>query len=398
MKKFEGLKSTLIILTLISVVCDTMLLPFFPQFFLEKFGISSSFHVGAYIAACCFTVMSAFPLWAKLAKRVHELPLWVITQFIAGSLGIACYFITDISLFWLLTQCMFVFKASYLLIYPFVLRMEEKDQHLGIVGLFSVLMHFGGIGGALIGGAILDNFNPSNLFLLMAIGDFVQVFICLYLKKKLNVSWQILPAQPPTDKRQKLPSFILPIGLLSLLVYFSLFLATPYFALYWQQISKIESDVLAGFIYAIPAWVALYCLYLNQRSVVMKDQHHKSIALALIIAACGLCLQGTSQWYLLLFGRCLLGYGMFIVTLKIEVLLFAESEPEHYAEDFAKVHFMQNLGVIAASFTVGSLVSTQNYHLPFFVAASGLLVTFLLVYFIYLRPNRVDIKTVEPSL
>ena len=342
--------------------------------------------------------MSAFPLWAKLAKRVHELPLWVITQFIAGSLGIACYFITDISLFWLLTQCMFVFKASYLLIYPFVLRMEEKDQHLGIVGLFSVLMHFGSIGGALIGGAILDNFNPSNLFLLMAIGDFVQVFICLYLKKKLNVSWQILPAQPPTDKRQKLPSFILPIGLLSLLVYFSLFLATPYFALYWQQISQIESDVLAGFIYAIPAWVALYCLYLNQRSVVMKDQHHKSIALALIIAACGLCLQGTSQWYLLLFGRCLLGYGMFIVTVKLEVLLFAESEPEHYAEDFAKVHFMQNLGVIAASFTVGSLVSTQNYHLPFFVAASGLLVTFLLVYFIYLRPNRVDIKTVEPSL
>ncbi|NQY63259.1 MAG: MFS transporter [Alteromonadaceae bacterium] len=397
MNKFKGLKNTLILLTLISVVCDTMILPFYPQFFLQKFGITSSFHVGSYIAACCFTVMLAFPLWAKLAKRIHELQLWIVTQLIAGSLGIACYFITDISLFWLITQCMFVFKASYLLIYPFVLRLEEKDQHLGIVGLFSVLMHFGGIGGAVLGGAILDKFDPSSLFLIMAFGDFIQVFICLFLHKKLKVRWQIMPAQASAHKRNKIPSFIISIGLISLFVYFSAFLARPYFALYWQQISQIDSQVLAGIIYAIPAWIALYCLYLNHRKSAVKANYQKDIAFALLIAACGLCLQGTSLWYLIVFDRCLLGYAMFIVTVKLEVLLFSKSEPSHYAEDFAKVHFMQNLGVIAASFTVGSLVTTQHYHIPFFVAASGFLITFLLAYFIYLRINTADPKSMEPS-
>ena len=60
------LKQALIFQTLVSVVADTMLLPFYPQFFAEEFGNSSPEHVGFYIAACCFTVMIALPLWAKV--------------------------------------------------------------------------------------------------------------------------------------------------------------------------------------------------------------------------------------------------------------------------------------------------------------------------------------------
>ena len=75
-------------------------------------------------------------------------------------------------------------------------------------------------------------------------------------------------------------------------------------------------------------------------------------------------------------GRILLGYAMFVITVKLEVLLFSLSQPEHYGEDFAKIHFMQNLGVIAASFLVGSLVQPNAYDTPFLVASGAMALTF----------------------
>ena len=391
----QTLKVSLILLTVISVVCDTMLLPFYPQFFSQQFGIDSSLHVGSYIGVCCFTVMCAFPLWAKVARKVQELQLWVVTQIAAAILGVCCYFITDIYLFWAASQLMLVFKASYLLIYPFVLRLEEKDSHLSMIGLFSVLMHFGGIGGAILGGLMLDRFNPQYIFLIMAAGDLIQVVLCLYLISKMQLAWQWRPARPDFQHRKRIPGFVLCIGLVSMLVYFSAFVARPYFSLYWQQVTGVSSEVLAGLIYAIPAWIALVCLYLAHRKSRSGLSNENHIALSLIIGLCGLLLQGISEWYWVLAGRCLLGYSMFVVTVKLEVMLFARSEPSHYSEDFSKLHFMQNLGVIGASFSVSSLVSgpqvsptvegAAQYQLPFYVAAAGFAVTLLVFYLLQMR-------------
>jgi hypothetical protein len=103
------LKQALIFQTLVSVVADTMLLPFYPQFSAEEFGNSSPEHVGFYIAACCFTVMIALPLWAKVARRVNEFPLWVMTQLAAGMLAIAAWRAESLIGFWVITQAMLVF-------------------------------------------------------------------------------------------------------------------------------------------------------------------------------------------------------------------------------------------------------------------------------------------------
>ncbi len=174
------LRTALILLTIVSVTADTMILPFYPQFFSQAFGIDSLAHVGYYLAACCITVMLTFPLWAKVARHVHELPLWVITQTLAGLLGIACYFTTSLWQFWLLSQLMLCLKASYLLIYPYVLRLEERDSYLGLVGLIAVLMQLGGILGAVMGGFLLEQFSPRSLYLWMAASDALQVLVWLF--------------------------------------------------------------------------------------------------------------------------------------------------------------------------------------------------------------------------
>lgn len=396
-----SLKTSLILLTIVSVIADTMLLPFYPQFFQQAFQYDSAQHVGFYIAACCFTVMTAFPLWAKVARRIHELHLWVVTQVIAACLGIACYFSTSLIEFWILSQLMLVFKASYLLIYPFVMRLEEKDKHLGMVGLFSVLMHFGGIGGALLGGTVLQYFDPRDVYLMMAGSDLLQVMVCTYLIVSLNIHWQPgvvsdssasdpVNAEPTNAKqidpnrqkqRQQIKYFVFRLGLVTALFYFSAFLIRPFFTRYWQSFSDgfAASDLVTGLVYSLPGWIALIGLWANQKF--SSDKSSASLLFnALLLGTVGLLIQSAAQDWVVILGRCVFAWAMFQATVRLEVLLFEISEPQYYGDDFSRMHFMQNLGVISASFVVGSLVTYLSYQWTFYLAAGGFLVTSAVFY------------------
>lgn len=377
-----SLKSCLILLTVISVVCDTMVLPFYPQFFSKAFGVESPEHVGFYLAACCMTVMLAFPVWARVAKRVHELHLWVYTQIGAAIFGLLCYLATDIVEFWIVSQLMLVLKASYLLIYPFVLRLESQDKHLGIVGLFAVLMHFGGIGGALVGGMVLEVLSPRDMYLIMAGGDIVQVLLCLYLIKRQNVPFY---HEAPTEQ-QNTPTgskrYVWHIGLVALLLYGCSFMSRPFFSLFWHQISGIDNEILAAWIYAIPAWAALASLWYQHKKG-QSDNHLQVMLAAFVIAAVGLVLQGSSEVFVVVMGRVLFGLALFQATVRLDVLLFSLSRPEDYSRDFAKVHIFQNIGVIGASFAVGPLVDAEGLAAPFALAAAGFALTAMVFYLVF---------------
>ena len=56
-----SLKASLVLMTVIAVVSDSMLHPFYPQYFAVVLGVTDPRHVGLYIAACSLTVMLAFP-------------------------------------------------------------------------------------------------------------------------------------------------------------------------------------------------------------------------------------------------------------------------------------------------------------------------------------------------
>ncbi len=382
-----GLKTALIALTLISVVADTMLLPFYPHFFENAFGVNDPRHVGWYIAACCVTVMCAFPVWSRVARRIHELHLWVFTQIIAAGLAVLCYHSESLLAFWLLSQTMLVFKASYLLIYPFVMRLEEREKRLGVAGLFSVLMHFGGIGGAVLGGSILGLFDPRAIYLIMAAADLVQVVICLYLLARTRQAFWVEQTDASANTsftRRGIPDYVFKIGALSLVFYFSVFLIRPFFTRYWESLTGSEHVVLTALVYAIPAWVALLILLRNHFWEPAKNSRQLIASGGLFILV-GVLFQASEQWPGVIAGRLLFGYGLFQVTVHMEVLLFELSRPEHFASDFSKVHFFQNLGVIGASFAVGSLVDHYSLTAPHYLAFCGMLATLLLFHYLYRR-------------
>jgi predicted MFS family arabinose efflux permease len=381
------LRTALILLTIVSVTADTMILPFYPQFFSQAFGIDSLAHVGYYLAACCLTVMLTFPLWAKVARHVHELPLWVITQTLAGLLGIACYFTTSLWQFWLLSQLMLCLKASYLLIYPYVLRLEERDSHLGLVGLFAVLMQLGGILGAVIGGFLLEQFSPRSLYLWMAASDALQVLVCGYLMWRLRQGWRTDAHAGPSKSRGWTPH-VLRLGLLAMVFYASAFFIRPFFTPFWQELnagSWLASVSVSGWIFALPGWVALLGLWVNHKRP-GSDDHGQVLLLAMLYGMVGLWLQASADTALVLIGRLMYAWALFQITVRLELWLFAHSEPEFYGQDFSKLHLMQNVGVIAASLSVGHWVSAWGTASTFLLASIGLFMCALAL--LWWRPSQ----------
>lgn len=382
----------LILMTLIAVVSDYLLHPFYPQFFELRFNVVNPTLVGYYFAAICFIVMIAFPFWAFISKKIAELQILVYTQLIAGLLALYCFF-TDVYLeFWITSLIMVFFKGSYLLVYPYILKIVSKEAHANTIGLLSVVVHLGGILGAVFGGLTVDLIHPSYIFIIMAAGDFIQMGISAYLLKSKQFNTAIIKKEEDLSSKTVVPnSFIFKIGLITLVLYFSDFLIRPFFSVYWESLSIFKTKLISGAVYAIPGLVALITLWYNQYK--NKEEAYKGIVNALTIGLIGLLLQGYPHEILVIIGRIIYGWAIFQSVVKFDVLLFAHSTPESYAIDYSKIHFFQNLGVLFASLSTGLLVDNLGLQIPFGVAFIGFLITLIAYYLVFIRKSTSVLKT-----
>ncbi|MEH0152843.1 MFS transporter [Limibacter armeniacum] len=392
----------LILMTLTAVVSDTMLHPFYPHFFSDRFDIQTPEHTGYYLAACCLTVMVAFPFWAYVNKKVHLFKILIYTQVIAGMLCISCYWIEDIELFWVVALSMIAFKGSYLLVYPFIMKIEEQENHASAISILSVVLHLGAILGAFIGGMMVDWFDTKLVFFVMAVGDFIQMGMCLYLRsiydfdKELTVMAGQTQESRPSSSLFKIPTPILKVSIITLVLYFSTFMIRPFFSLYWEQVSEYDSKSTTGLVYAIPAFVGLAALWYNTKH---KEQTNPFLGIlpALGLGISGILLQGIPNDTAVLVGRIVYGWAVFQVYVKFDVIAFQLSSPADYAMDYSKIHFFQNIGVLSASIVAGWLVDWYDLQMPFWVAAAGFVMT-LLIYYVSFRhefERKLDIELVK---
>ncbi|CAL2103909.1 MFS transporter [Tenacibaculum sp. 190130A14a] len=369
-------------MTLVAVVSDYLLHPFYPQFFELRFGMTNPKNVGYYFAAICFMVMIAFPFWAYVSKKVSELNILVYTQAVAGVLAIYCYYTTSYINFWIVSLIMVLFKGSYLLVYPYILKIITKVEHPSTIGLLSVVVHLGGILGAVLGGITVDYIAPSSIFLIMAAGDFIQMTMSAYLLRSKKYATDLIISEEPenADKKFIPKGFILKLGLITLILYFSDFLIRPFFSLYWESFSAFKSKLVSGTIYAIPGFVALVALWINNKR---KAHGHQGIINALFIGLIGLLLQGIPYDGVVVLGRVVYGWAIFQGVVKFDILLFELSTPESYSVDYSKIHFFQNLGVLLASLNVGIIVDNFGLQMPFAIALGGFSLTLVLYFFVF---------------
>lgn len=379
-----GLRFHLITMTLLAVVSDAILIPFYPQFFSARYGVASAVHAGVYVAAISIAVMCTLPLWARVARRVEPIRLLVCTQCAAGSLSLLSHWAPDIATYWVLSMAMFMCKSSYLLMYPYVMRLTPQAQHAATIGVLSVVAHFGAIFGAALGGFVLQAWGPRTSILAMAAGDFIQMAVCLHLIRSGQVrrvnSATPEPAADPArrrfDLREHLP--ILRLALVMLLFDFSAYLIRPFFSIYWQQVIGDNSELLSGLAFAIPGGVAIVALGLQARIRRHGGRLPDHTVGNLLLGMTGLMLHASPHPALIVLGRVLYGWAMFQIIVKLEVNLFRLSTPQRYAQAYSITNFFQNLGVLLSSFAAGLVVDRYGLRAPFLLAAGGFVLTALL--------------------
>ena len=110
-----NLRFHIITMTVLAVISDAILIPYYPQFFSARYGMDSPVHVGAYVAAISLAVMCTLPLWARVARRVEPMHLRVDTQFAAGTCSRLSDWAPTVQSYWVLSMLMFLCKSSYLL-------------------------------------------------------------------------------------------------------------------------------------------------------------------------------------------------------------------------------------------------------------------------------------------
>jgi len=381
-----SLKFHVIMMTVLAVISDAILIPFYPQFFSARYGIDSAVHVGAYVAAISIAVMCTLPLWARVARRIEPLHLLVYTQFAAGTFSLLCDWAPDVQSYWVLSMLMFMCKSSYLLMYPYMMRLTPKDQHVATIGVLSVVVHFGAIFGAVVGGFVLQAWGPRASIFAMAAGDFFQMAVCIYLIRsgkivRINTGEHAQTAAAAAEARRvdwraRLP--ILRLALVMLLFDFSAYLIRPFFAVYWQKTSGYDSELVSGMAFAIPGVVAIVALrlhaHIRARSGRLPDHTVGNLLLGMV----GLLLHAAPDPVWIVVGRVLYGWSLFQIIVKLEVNLFRLSTPQRYAQDYSITNFFQNLGVLLSSFAAGAIVERYGLHVPFLLAAGGFVLTALL--------------------
>lgn len=375
------LRSTIILMTTFAVVSDAILIPFYPQFFAARYGVTSPVHAGAYVAFISIVVMLTLPLWARIAKRLDAMHLLVYTQCVAGVLSVASYFAPTVALFWVLSLAMFMCKSSYLLMYPYMMRLEAKESHAHTIGVLSVVVHFGAIAGAVAGGFVMQVWDAHHCIFAMAAGDFVQMAICLSLIRTHGIArccrfaGSTEQALVRPGLRARMP--ILRLALLMLAFDFCVYLIRPFMASYWQAVTHAPGELVPGLVFAIPGMVALVALRLNRRLSAQGKRVPDHMLANLLLCTAGMMLQGVETPPWIVMGRVMFGWALFQIVVKLDVTMFALSTPASYAADYSVINFFQNLGVLLASFAAGAIVDEAGLRAPFFVASAGLVFTAL---------------------
>lgn len=395
------LRPTLIVMMALSVLSDAILIPFYPLFFAQRYGMTSALHTGAYVAAISLVVMMTLPLWAHLAKRIDAMHLLAGTQCAAGGLSIMSCLAPSLPAFWLVSLLMFMCKSSYLLMYPYLMRLEPADTRADTIGTLSIAGHFSAIFGAVLGGWLMQVWDASASMVAMAAADFIQAALCLHLIAAYRIRRR--PASPAMSDasgearagkhhgRSSLAARwpILRLVLLMFAFDLSAYLARPFFSAYWQQTGISTSETLAGLVFAIPGFIAIAALWINRRTSMQGRRTFDHLGPNLVLGAIGLLLHASDSMLWIVVGRCLFGWALFQVTVRLDVTLFRLSSPDAFATDHSIAYFFQNLGVLVASFAAGVIVDHHGLGAPFHYAAAGFAAT--AVFIVLLR------TTVDPD-
>lgn len=398
------------------VFTETVLSPFYPQFFQQVFGRTDLALTGNYVATCRLTVLLAAPLWGLLARRIDAIKLLVIGQSIAALLTACLSLASDLTVFFVLTIALLLFKSSYFLFYSALIELQGKAQQAKTVGQVQLVVHLALIASTLASAWVLSFEHPLQLFLLVAVLDVIQVGLCVLVlrQRKTPESGQSLEPQSPQpkpsfDQTQDLqsgwpvepqqasvttiaqephpaPSLVQSWPVITIMGYGLLVLAfsmatnavRPYLTAYSMNVMQLDR-LQSAWLYLLPSLMAL-CAYPLLKSRLLQQsgfiQRYAVLLTLLILSLLGQAL--ASHISLLFLSRMLFGLSLLLAQAQLELYLFqnAAHSPHWY---FSLASTTQHAGQLLAPLAAALVVGIYGLVAPFWLAAAILLISFIFI-------------------
>jgi DHA1 family multidrug resistance protein-like MFS transporter len=371
----------LLVCGFIFVFTETILSPFYPQFFAQVFGVADLALTGNYVAMCRLTVLISAPLWGFIARKVDPLKLLIFGQLLAAGATLLLSQARDLNSFLLLSVLLLLFKSSYFLFYSLLIELQGKDRQAKTVGQVQLVVHAALIASALASAWVLELAKPLQMFAFVALLDLLQVCLCvLVFRHRRQSRGSDAPAAVVSAPQQAwaLPT-IMAYGLLILAFSVASNAVRPYLTVYSTDVLGVDR-LAAAWLYLIPSLMAFAVFPLLQSAWIKRIQVPQAYSLMLATLVLSLVWQAMAQsFYQLLLARLLFGFSLLFAQALLEIYLFAHAQhsPHWY---FSLASTVQHGGQLLAPLLAAWVVLAWGLTAPFWLAASILGVSALGIY------------------
>ncbi len=379
------LRKLLYLTALLAVLADSMLIPFYPQFFEHVYQEHSLLITGIFIAVCRLAMIVSFPFWSWLTQRYDPLKILSYTQGTAGIICIISSFASTLNYFFICTIVIELLKSSYLLIYPFLVKTSAKDKRAAAISGISIILNMGVVISTLLGGYFIEYLQPRHILIVVGCMDILQMLISRYILAK-----RLQPEAAEENNVQStgntftgLRDFIL-LCSITLLFYFAMVIIRPYYTLFLTDTYGSISITMAAFIFIIPNIIALL---IAPFTVKLMSSYPLN---ALLLASCGLMIIGTGMQIfpgiksMLMAGRIIYGMGMFVCEVIVDMMIFNLSTSKNIYKYYSYVNVVQSVSVLLAPLAAAPLITNYGQY-PLFIlaliATAGMSVLVLLLSF-----------------
>jgi len=180
--------SLLLLCGFLFVFTETLLSPFYPQFFAQVFGVTDPGMAGEFVTLCRLSVLLCAPLWGLMTRWVSPLKILIFTQSTAAVITFFMAQASTLKAFVILSVLLMAFKSSYFLFYSLLVELGGQAKNLQSVASVQLVVHLALIASSLGSVWVINSVNPLAMFQFVAALDVLQVGLCYWVLSRANSS------------------------------------------------------------------------------------------------------------------------------------------------------------------------------------------------------------------
>lgn len=360
------------------VFTETLLSPFYPQFFANVFNIENVAITGYYMAACRITVMICAPLWGLLARRWDPIVLLITSQTGAAVLTAVLSFSQNVEQFFLFSVLLLMFKSSYLLFYTVLIGFQQQKQEAvgQAVGGVHLILHTAMILSTILSSLVITTDDPLSLFIFASILDLVQVAICLYILRSKTYKNQkekaVVQQKQVSSSSSKASESLKRWGTLLVTVFcfhLAINLVRPFFTKYVMSDDSLAlNSIWSGVAYLLPSLMA-FAVFPFIRKLCSDTAIARTFAISSSILIASLYAQAiVTDSTMLMLARASYGIALVLTTACLDIRIFTFRQDSNLHFNYGLAVAVQNLSLLLAPLIASTVVSQWFITAPFYIA------------------------------